>query len=65
MPLYEYSCDKCGEQFEEIRSASDSEEVVCPECGAAARKLMSLFSTGSAGGGGGCGHGAGGHSGGG
>ena len=36
MPLYEFSCAKCGEQFEELVMSSKPEaiaKVVCPECG--------------------------------
>jgi putative FmdB family regulatory protein len=36
MPLYEFDCAKCGEQFEELVLSSKPEaiaEVVCPECG--------------------------------
>ena len=36
MPLYEYVCDECNTQFEVLRSASDTEEVTCPECDAQA-----------------------------
>ena len=49
MPLYEYVCDECDHRFELIRSASDTEEVTCPECGAPARKLISWFATGTSG----------------
>lgn len=45
MPIYEYLCDDCGESFEVIRSASDTEEVTCPECGGPARKKLSSFAT--------------------
>ena len=48
MPLYEYTCDSCGEQFEELRSLSDEDEVPCPNCEKPARKLISGFAiTGS------------------
>lgn len=43
MPLYEYSCDHCEEQFEVIQSPTDTEEVVCPNCNEPARKLISGF----------------------
>jgi putative FmdB family regulatory protein len=33
MPTYEFSCQSCGESFEElVWSSSEIDEVVCPEC---------------------------------
>ena len=32
MPIYEYHCDKCREQFEKLVFKSD-ESVSCPGCG--------------------------------
>jgi putative FmdB family regulatory protein len=40
MPLYEYQCER-GHRFERIVKFSDPPIDVCPECGAAAHKLMS------------------------
>jgi putative FmdB family regulatory protein len=52
MPMYEYHCSLCGEEFEELVSSSTPDsEVECPECereGGARRKL-STFATGSGG----------------
>jgi putative FmdB family regulatory protein len=31
MPLFNYKCEKCGKQFEEL-VRSCSEKVACPEC---------------------------------
>lgn len=46
MPLYEYSCPKCGHQFEQIVFASDRECIKCPNCGdARPRRLLSVFSS--------------------
>lgn len=40
MPIYEYSCDKCGHEFEEL--VFDDAAPVCPHCGShETRKLMS------------------------
>lgn len=40
MPLYEFSCDKCGKNFEEL--VFGEEAVSCPHCGATSvRKLLS------------------------
>ncbi len=34
MPIYEYICKKCGNTFELIRFASDSDsDIECPKCG--------------------------------
>jgi putative FmdB family regulatory protein len=41
MPLYEYQCDACGHQFEQIRKFSDPPLEICPKCGGAIRKLIS------------------------
>jgi putative FmdB family regulatory protein len=38
MPIYEYRCKNCGD-FEKLVFGDD--EVVCPECGASVRRLMS------------------------
>jgi putative FmdB family regulatory protein len=43
MPLYEYQCDACGNQFEVIRKFSDPPLETCPKCGVTGkvRKLLS------------------------
>ena len=41
MPLYEYTCDACGRQFELIRKFSDPPLEKCPTCGGTVRKLVS------------------------
>ena len=34
MPIYEYRCDECGEQFERlVRSLSSAGKIECPRCG--------------------------------
>lgn len=41
MPIYEYVCDKCGADFEELVKKS-SENPSCPACGSSdTHKLMS------------------------
>ena len=40
MPIFDFKCCKCGNVAEEIRPA-DIDVIVCPECGAAARKQIS------------------------
>ena len=46
MPLYKYRCEGCGEEFEEIRSFTESDRAGCPRCGKSARKLVSRFARG-------------------
>ena len=42
MPIYEYVCQKCGAQFEEIMSSSATECPPCPKCASGdTQKLMS------------------------
>ncbi|WP_456339132.1 FmdB family zinc ribbon protein [Fervidibacter sacchari] len=48
MPIYEFRCDRCGYEFEELVSWRDVEEgrVRCPNCGSKeVRRKLSLFST--------------------
>ena len=33
MPIYEYLCESCGFQFEEVQKFSDSPLEECPDCG--------------------------------
>lgn len=35
MPIYEYACRGCEEDFEELVSASSADAVCCPACGSA------------------------------
>ena len=32
MPIYEYKCNKCENEFEKLVFAGDDKEVSCPEC---------------------------------
>jgi putative FmdB family regulatory protein len=44
MPIYEYRCDLCGEEFEELVLGT-SPKVNCPKCKKAkVTKLISTFS---------------------
>jgi putative FmdB family regulatory protein len=47
MPLYEYRCEACGEQFEVAQSVTvRAEDTVCPHCQAKkATRLMSAFAS--------------------
>jgi putative FmdB family regulatory protein len=42
MPIYEYTCGACQEEFERLVMGS-SAQVACPRCGS--RKLRKRFST--------------------
>ncbi|HEY7210321.1 MAG TPA: zinc ribbon domain-containing protein [Bryobacteraceae bacterium] len=44
MPIFEYSCDDCGSQFEQlVRRTADADQVRCPSCGQA--HLTTQYST--------------------
>ena len=45
MPIYEYRCKECGEQFEKlVRLSASTSEIECPKCGQQkAEKLISTF----------------------
>ena len=47
MPLYEYRCEGCGEQFEVTQSVHvRAEDTICPHCRAKkASRLMSAFAS--------------------
>src|ERR671912_936648 len=46
MPTYDYKCDGCGHQFEEMQSFSADPLKQCPKCGQ--DQLRRLFGTGAA-----------------
>lgn len=41
MPMYEYKCESCGNQFELRQKFSDPPATECPDCGGAVAKLIS------------------------
>jgi putative FmdB family regulatory protein len=47
MPIYEYTCTECSNQFEKfVRSMNSTVEVKCPECGGDhVKKGWSAFAT--------------------
>src|SRR5438874_13628093 len=45
MPTYEYVCDACGHEFDELQSFSDEPLTKCPKC--KKKKLRRLFGTGA------------------
>ena len=51
MPLYEFTCRKCGSVFEEIMSFTEMEQgnLKCPQCSSSrVDRSLSTFSTGTA-----------------
>ncbi len=52
MPMYDYRCNNCGKEYEELvwSSSTLDEEIKCPECGEQkSQRLLSapVISTGS------------------
>ncbi len=45
MPIFEFACEHCGWEFEELlRSASAASEVICPACESTeVRRKISTF----------------------
>jgi putative FmdB family regulatory protein len=45
MPIYEYTCNRCGHRYSVLRPMRDAGlPCVCPECGEAdTRRLLSLI----------------------
>lgn len=44
MPIYEYQCLKCRNEFEAMQRFSDSPLKKCPSCGGAVKRLISRSS---------------------
>lgn len=54
MPIYEYHCRSCGENFSLIQKMNAKEETTCPSCGSTdVEKKISAFACSSGGGSGG------------
>jgi putative FmdB family regulatory protein len=49
MPIYEYSCTKCGQRFEKLQKNAEAGTVLCPNCGSAEviKEISSFSSHGS------------------
>ncbi len=46
MPIYEYYCSQCKQEFELSRPLSQSDTpAACPQCGGQAQKLLSVFAS--------------------
>jgi len=46
MPIYEYRCPQCGQDFELMRPFSQADEPApCPSCGSSGEKLISVFAS--------------------
>lgn len=50
MPLYEYHCNACNFDFEDLRNSTEDAEIPCKKCGSPAQRLMSRFASVMAGG---------------
>lgn len=52
MPIFEFTCATCGEEFEElVRNSSDTSQVSCPQCSSdQVKKKVSLFAAKAPGG---------------
>jgi putative FmdB family regulatory protein len=55
MPIFEYKCQKCGAEFDELDSISNRDKPhKCPACGSRrSERQLSVFSASSGDGGGG------------
>jgi putative FmdB family regulatory protein len=51
MPIYEFICEQCGNEFEELVRSTSSSDLLCPECHSEqVIKKMSTFAAKIAGG---------------
>ncbi|MBI3782530.1 MAG: zinc ribbon domain-containing protein [Deltaproteobacteria bacterium] len=47
MPIYEYRCEKCGTEFEELTSTADSNSICCKHCDSRrVTRVLSAFAVG-------------------
>ncbi len=47
MPIYEFRCEQCGTQFEELTSSTASTQVRCHQCNSRrVKRLLSAFAVG-------------------
>ncbi|MDY6842990.1 MAG: zinc ribbon domain-containing protein [Thermodesulfobacteriota bacterium] len=46
MPIYEYHCAKCNNEFELMRPVKEIDEpALCPHCGSEGEKIISGFAS--------------------
>ncbi|NLF31791.1 MAG: zinc ribbon domain-containing protein [Planctomycetes bacterium] len=43
MPVYEYRCQQCGHEFENLARTMNAKAPACPKCGGAAGRKLSTF----------------------
>ncbi len=57
MPMFEYVCNKCGDEFEDLSLSSAESNPQCPSCSSdnTTRKLSVFASSQASGGGSSCG----------
>lgn len=49
MPIFEYTCPKCGERFEKLVLSRNQAPPPCPKCGARhVERMLSVFATAGA-----------------
>ena len=51
MPIYEYRCKKCSNEFEIVQKITDEPATECPDCGGKIERLVSATSFSLKGGG--------------
>ena len=45
MPIYEYYCSQCNDEFQLLRAFSEADELApCPTCGQGGERQLSTFS---------------------
>lgn len=45
MPIYDYKCNNCGNETDEMCEWEDADKQVCEVCGETLTRLLSVFST--------------------
>jgi putative FmdB family regulatory protein len=48
MPIYEYHCEKCDHDFEELLPTTTSPAPPCPKCGGGVERVFSAIKVGGA-----------------
>jgi putative FmdB family regulatory protein len=50
MPIFEYTCKKCGKVFEKLVLGRNGGKIICPKCGSKKTgQIFSSFATASSG----------------